>query len=172
MNRLQTLTVGGLFCLAILTKATGAESENPSPAKIEASQTVAAAKAELIRKYDANRNGKIDINERNGYVRERAQITRATARAERDALLAAAGTSAPYSLSSNQVSRLRLLGAGLEDFERYDVNRDGRLDADEVRRLKQNVAERARKEPAPRRETAASAEAAAEEDNTPTGENR
>ncbi len=83
-------------------------------------------KARQLEKYDLNRNGKIDVEERPGYVKERVNLLRALQRekAEQRRRLGSSATPEPkrYRLDEDPA-----LLAG------YDKNGNGRLDPDEWR---------------------------------------
>ncbi len=87
-------------------------------------QTSSAPPAPLVAKYDANGNGKIDVEDRKGYIRERAKRLREEAQRE-----AAKRPVVPLGV------RLFLEPPNWtpEKVARYDASKDGRLDLEERR---------------------------------------
>jgi Ca2+-binding EF-hand superfamily protein len=91
----------------------------------------------LVVKYDANNNGKIDINERKGYVRELASRRRAEVKAV-----------AAQRPKLNYQERLfyRLPRLTPELIQRYDTNHNGRIDIPEQAQLQRDSGEAAKQE--------------------------
>jgi Ca2+-binding EF-hand superfamily protein len=124
MNALKVFTA--TFCLGLLVG--GSAQTHVSTEEGNVSQ-------QLIEKYDANGNGKIDVEERKGYVRERARLLREEAR--RDAALRPVipPELRPFVVLPNWTK---------EKVTRYDVNRNGKLDAEERRQERLDAIQAAR----------------------------
>ena len=89
----------------------------------------------LVVKYDSNGNGKIDISERKGYVRERALM-----RYQERKIIA---TNRPK-LTRQEREFYRKKKWDKETFKKYDVNKNGRLDVEERIQAMHNAAAEAR----------------------------
>lgn len=107
----------------------------------------------LMQKYDTNGNGKIDVEERKGYVRERAKLVREDAKREAALRPAVspevrlfleppswtpekvawydANKDGKLDLAERRQERLDAVKAAEAKFKQSDTNRDGRLDAAE-----------------------------------------
>jgi hypothetical protein len=91
--------------------------------------------AVLIRKHDTNSNGKIDVDERKGYVRERARLLREAARRDAAQRPVIPPELRPFVALPNWTK---------EKVGRYDVNRNGKLDPDERRQERLDAIQTAR----------------------------
>jgi len=84
----------------------------------------------LIQKCDTNGNGKIDVDERKGYIRERAKRLREDAKLEA-ALRPVVPPEVRLFLSPPQWTK--------EKVAKYDANRNGRLEPEERAQERQNA---------------------------------
>lgn len=91
--------------------------------------------AAVIRKYDANANGKIDVDERKGYVRERARLLREEARRAAAQRPVTPPELRPFVALPNWTK---------EKVTRYDNNRNGKLDPEERRQERLDAIQAAR----------------------------
>lgn len=87
----------------------------------------------LIIKYDLNHNGKIDVSERKEYVRERANLMQEFTRQE-----STNRTNSAIVRTNRLGDSLFSVGSGREILAKYDVNKNGRLDKDELQNLQQD----------------------------------
>lgn len=83
----------------------------------------------LVAKYDANGNGKIDVEERQGYVREVARLRRDEAR--RQAAQRPSARTAVQGLPQPRMTR--------DLFLKHDANRNGRLELEERAKLESEL---------------------------------
>jgi Ca2+-binding EF-hand superfamily protein len=87
-------------------------------------------KRRLVEKYDANRNGKIDVEERRDYVRELARIRK---QIEKE------------TVAEFQQQRIKGQGSllqtrrGREILGSFDKNKDGRLDSSELDSVRDEI---------------------------------
>ncbi len=136
---MKNLIFISIFSISLVGIATGllaqdtAQQQAPTNS-ISIHIRIERSKRELLKKYDLNCNGKIDVPERQGYVRELSSITRAYLKEESQA-------------ATNRVSERGKKIDALDNMllredgpllRKYDSNKNGRLDKEELKQARQD----------------------------------